>query len=318
MQQGIATVMTRFSLWPLLMLLGFCCSLPVQAQFVPGIDRTATEQLADGLYAFRWGPYRSIFIVTDEGVIATDPINREAAKLYRQAIATVTDQPVKYLVYSHAHWDHAAGGEIFKREGAQIVAQQRCVDNIKTSPHPDVLLPDITFDREYSVKLGGRSLDLYYFGPSHGTCLVAMVPRPAPMLFLVDVVTPPGGWYMPWDPQVADFQFANILSFFEQLETMVAEQQLQQVIASHLVPRAKAGGGVEASPTVGDISAVAERHRFWRQLMMAVKAEMDAGTESFLVHARIDTTPFESARGYDRRKFRELVKRVASYYAIGR
>ena len=117
------------------------------AQFVPpGIAPTELEQLADDLYAFRYGPYRSLFMVTSEGVIATDPISPEAAVEYRAAIASVTNLPVKFVVYSHAHWDHARGGQIFKDEGATFVAQERCVQNIAESPNPDIIPPDITFD----------------------------------------------------------------------------------------------------------------------------------------------------------------------------
>jgi hypothetical protein len=71
------------------------------AQFVPpilDIPDYQTEQLGDGLYSFRWGSYRNIFLVTDEGVIATDPMSVDAAKVYRAEIAKITDKPVKYLV----------------------------------------------------------------------------------------------------------------------------------------------------------------------------------------------------------------------------
>ncbi|MGA1873120.1 MAG: Ig-like domain-containing protein, partial [Thermoplasmatota archaeon] len=44
-------------------------------------------------------------LVTDDGVIATDPLGVESAPLYREAIRAVTDQPVKYVIYSHSHWD---------------------------------------------------------------------------------------------------------------------------------------------------------------------------------------------------------------------
>ncbi len=69
-----------------------------------------TTEIAPGLYSFRYQGTRNIFIVTDDGVIATDPISVEAAQIYRGEIAKVTDQPVKYVVYSHNHWDHVPGG----------------------------------------------------------------------------------------------------------------------------------------------------------------------------------------------------------------
>jgi glyoxylase-like metal-dependent hydrolase (beta-lactamase superfamily II) len=64
----------------------------------------------DNVYLFRYQGHQSMFIVTPKGVIATDPIGRyrpEAVTAYLAEIKKVTDQPVKYLVYSHAHFDHA-------------------------------------------------------------------------------------------------------------------------------------------------------------------------------------------------------------------
>ena len=293
----------------------------VQAQFVPpGIAPSATEQLADGLYTFRWGPYRSLFMVTSAGVIATDPISPQAATSYRKAIAEITDQPVKYVIYSHAHWDHASGGQIFKDEGATFISQQRCVANLEDSPNPLIVPPDITFDSTYSVKLGGQSLDLYYFGPSHGTCLIVMIPRPQKMIYTVDLVTPrpAGGGYLPWDPQVADFQFYNALEYLQAVETLVAQESIDTVIGAHLVPLPQGKGKFAPAPSTGPAAQVRERREFWESVMQAVKAEMDSGTESFMVSSKIDPTPWADIRGYNKRKFKQLLDRVAAYYAIGK
>lgn len=303
------------------MLAGLGVSAGSAAQSVPpGISQSETEQLAENLFAFRYGPYRSIFMVTDEGVIATDPISPEAATAYRAAIRSVTDQPVRYVVYSHAHWDHARGGQLFKNEGAEFVAQQRCVQNIEESPNKDIVPPDITFESTYSVELGGQSLDLYYFGPSHGTCLIVMIPRPHSMIYTVDIVTPrpAGGGYLPWDPQVADFHFYNAVENLRATETLVKQEGIETVIGAHLVPLPVGKGKFEAAPTTGPVVQITERRIFWEELMAAVKTEMDAGTESYLVSSRLDPTPWQDIRGYNKRKFRQLVDRIAAYYAIGK
>jgi len=291
------------------------------AQFVPpGIAPVELEQLAENLYAFRYGPYRSLFMVTDEGVIATDPISPEAAVKYRAAIASVTDQPVKYVVYSHAHWDHARGGQLFKNEGATVVAQERCVQNLAESPSADIVPPDITFADTYSIELGGVSLDLYYFGPSHGTCLIVMIPRPHKMIYTVDLVTPrpAGGGYLPWDPQVADFQFFNAVEYLRAVEELVNREQIETVIGAHLVPLPQGKGQFAPAPTTGPVIQITERREFWEGLMSAVKAEMDSGTQSFMVASRLDLSPWENIRGFNKRKFKQLADRVAAYYAIGK
>ncbi len=284
----------------------------------PKISATETEKLADGLYAFRWGAYRSIFMVTDEGVIATDPMNTKAAALYRAAIAEVTDQPVKYLVYSHSHWDHASGGQIFKDEGAQIVAQERCVQNMEMSPKTDVVRPDITFKDTYKVELGGTSLDLFYFGPSHGTCLVVMIPRPHKMMFSIDIVTPPTGWYMPWDPLIADLHFYNVVQYLDGMQALAEREGIEKLIGAHLVPGFDENGDMFGQPSTGPVAAIAERRKFWNLVVESVKKAADEGTPTPEVHNVIDLTPFETLRGYDERNMKLILRRAGSYYSIGR
>src|SRR5688572_27853605 len=82
----------------------------------PGTPSPDLQQLAEDTYAFVNSGYISLFIVTDDGVIATDPSSQsgpERAEAYKTAIASVTDQPVRYLIYSHDHADHATGGALF-------------------------------------------------------------------------------------------------------------------------------------------------------------------------------------------------------------
>ena len=60
--------------------------------------------------------------MTPAGVIATDPINADAARWLRAEIARRFNQPVRYLVYSHDHADYRArvagkGAEIIKSLG---------------------------------------------------------------------------------------------------------------------------------------------------------------------------------------------------------
>ena len=133
-----------------------------------------------------------------------------------------------------------------------------------------------------------------------------MTPRPA------------GGGYLPWDPQVADFRFYNAAEYLRKVEELAEREGLETVIGAHLVPLpAKGRRGFEGADPTGPIETIRERREFWEELMGAVKAEMDRGTESFMVSARLDTTPWENIRGYDEEKFAQLIDRIAAYYAIG-
>ena len=87
----------------------------------------ATTKVADNVYVFRYGGHQSMFIVTPAGVIATDPIayqRPQAAQAYIDEIRKITPAPIKYLVYSHHHYDHSAGGKPFKDAGATFVAHR--------------------------------------------------------------------------------------------------------------------------------------------------------------------------------------------------
>src|SRR5215472_6022593 len=98
-------------------------SATAQAQQPP----TATTKVegTDNVYIFRYMGHQSMFVVTPDGVIATDPISlRRPVKPYVDAIQAVTKAPVKYVIYSHMHFDHIAGGKPLKDLGASFVAQR--------------------------------------------------------------------------------------------------------------------------------------------------------------------------------------------------
>ena len=60
-----------------------------------------------------------MFVVTTDGVIAIEPVNAKHAEGMVAAIKSVTDQPIRYLLHSHNHWDHSAGGKAFRDAGAK-------------------------------------------------------------------------------------------------------------------------------------------------------------------------------------------------------
>jgi glyoxylase-like metal-dependent hydrolase (beta-lactamase superfamily II) len=55
----------------------------------------------------------TVFLVTPEGIIMSDPINRDFARWLKGEIATRFKVPVRYVLYTHRDWDHASGGVVF-------------------------------------------------------------------------------------------------------------------------------------------------------------------------------------------------------------
>jgi hypothetical protein len=278
------------------------------------------ERLADGTFLYRSGDQRSLFLVTDDGVIVTDPINTAAAKTYRAAISAITDQPVKFVVYSHYHWDRVAGAQIFKDEGAQIIAQEKCAQRFLENPSPEVVSPDITFEDTYEVTLGGKSLDLYYFGPSHGECLTVFVARPANLVQIVDLVNPPQAAF-PIDPNVPYVKPHNLQQFFSSVMEMVADQGVTEVIASRITEIADREGRMGASPATASVSIIADQAKFWGAIHSAVEfaeAEGNVGIDSFVRLKTIDLTPFTPYAGYNEQDLPIIMRRFVGFYDMGR
>ena len=94
--------------------------VPVHAQQAQNYEIT---QVADGLYRAANNSHRTVFLVTDEGIILADPVNNEFAAWLRSELDERYDVPVRYVLYSHHHWDHASGGAAFA-DTATFVAHE--------------------------------------------------------------------------------------------------------------------------------------------------------------------------------------------------
>jgi glyoxylase-like metal-dependent hydrolase (beta-lactamase superfamily II) len=162
-----------------------------QAPAGPAFATTKVEG-TNNVYIFRYLNHQAMFVVTSEGVIATDPISyvkRDASETYLAEIKKVTDKPVKYLVYSHHHFDHIAGGKPFKDAGATIVAHQRVKERLAPIKDPFTVLPDETFTGQRILTLGDTTLELNYVGRNHSdTSLVMRLPKEK-IIFAVDFMS---------------------------------------------------------------------------------------------------------------------------------
>lgn len=281
--------------------------------------RFQTDSLGNGLYAFRYGPYRNIFVVGDRGVIATDPLSVEAAAALKAEIARVTDKPVTYLAYSHSHWDHAVGGTIFKQGGAKIVAQENCRANIRDTPHADLVPPDIVFRDRYRIDVGSASLELFWFGPSHSNCLSVMLARPANVIFIVDIANPPSGWMKEYNPTVPDTYLHNMVPYLRSVEKLAADNGVTTVVGGHISLGRGTDGKPFLQPAAGPISAVTERREFWETVIAAVRDQLAQGTPGDRMAEKLAGSPIESRiTDYDRDEMAILYRVVASYLQAGR
>ena len=159
---------------------------PAAAQL--GDTKRSITPIAGDLYRFQNNFHFSVFLVTEEGVIVTDPINAEAARWLKDQIAERFGKPIRYLVYSHDHRDHIAGGEVFAEAGAVVVAHERAKEVIIGEQRPTAV-PDVTFSDRMTLTLGGKTVELIYVGPGHSDNSVVMLFPDEQALFAVDFIT---------------------------------------------------------------------------------------------------------------------------------
>src|SRR4029079_162680 len=114
----------------------------------------------DHVYIFRYHDHQEMFVVTPAGFIVTDPISYgrpQAAQTYLDEIRKITKAPIKYLIYSHHHYDHIAGGKVVKDHGGTDIAHRRAKERLVQLKGPDVVIPDEVVDSKRTIKLGGTA-----------------------------------------------------------------------------------------------------------------------------------------------------------------
>ena len=173
-------------LWVLSAFVTLCSPLvPAAAQQSRPTDEIT--KLAEDVYLFRHQAHQSIFVVTPDGVAVTDPISLEAATWLKSEIAKMTDQPVRYVIYSHHHNDHITGGRVFADQ-AIFVSHQAAQPKILAAADSTTPVPQLTFTDRMTIHLGGKSIDLIYTGRNHSdNSLVVLLPQNK-LLFAVDFI----------------------------------------------------------------------------------------------------------------------------------
>jgi glyoxylase-like metal-dependent hydrolase (beta-lactamase superfamily II) len=71
-----------------------------------------------------------MFVVTPDGIIVVDPMNSEMAAWLKTRLDERFGLPVKYVIYSHHHNDHASGGEVFA-DTATFVGHENMRKNMR-------------------------------------------------------------------------------------------------------------------------------------------------------------------------------------------
>src|SRR5262245_22665211 len=116
----------------------------VWADEVPKLQFNEVKEVAPGVF-FRYsaigpegsnipfGGSNNIWIVFEDYVVVIDATFPKEAGDVIQAIKKTTDKPIRYVLDTHHHGDHAFGNAVFGEAGASIVAQANCARILRVS-----------------------------------------------------------------------------------------------------------------------------------------------------------------------------------------
>ena len=110
-------------------------------------------------------------LLVDAGITASRPRIQEA-------LGSLGNDPIRHLINTHWHFDHADGNEWLKKEGATIIAHENARKHLAKATRvedwdfnfpqaPSGALPSEVFSQDKTLKANGATLALKYYGPAH-------------------------------------------------------------------------------------------------------------------------------------------------------
>ena len=229
------------------------------------------ERITDHISVFRSDLYAQVtagVVITDDGAVVIDTLlYPEETKRMKRYIEEGLGIRVRYVINTHFHADHTTGTCFFPN--AQVVSHRLCREMLATRGRESLkrmqaeaaefaqvklVLPNITFDRELRLRLGGTNF-LLRPSPGHSPDLITCLVEEAEVLFASDTVMPV--------PYFVDGSFAD---FIESLEGLLREEY-ENVVQGH--------GDIILRGEVQD--KIKSDLEYLRRLDQAVKSALDQG-----------------------------------------
>ncbi|HEY2381341.1 MAG TPA: MBL fold metallo-hydrolase [Terriglobia bacterium] len=130
-----------------------------------------TTMIKPGLFMISGiGGSASVIVrVTDDGLVLanTGVLGDQNYETLMNMIKMISDKPIKYAVIGDVHQDKSGGAGPMIKAGVQVIGHVNEKEGLKTytnaagTPEP----PNVTFDKDYSIKLNNKEVaHVYYFG----------------------------------------------------------------------------------------------------------------------------------------------------------
>jgi glyoxylase-like metal-dependent hydrolase (beta-lactamase superfamily II) len=146
-------------------------------------------------------------IIGSDGILVVDTlISAREARRFMADIRKVSPKPIRYVVDTHYHLDHAFGNGEFAKAGGLIIAHAADRNDLEQKGEPTlkqakefgltdedmrgtvIALPALTFTDRMSVYLGTEKVELIHIGPSHTKGSVLVYLPKSKILFTGDIL----------------------------------------------------------------------------------------------------------------------------------
>ena len=212
------------------------------------------------LYRATNNAHHTVFLVTDDGIILTDPIGTDFSNWLKGELDERFGVPVQYVLYSHYHDDHASGGAVFE-DTAEFIGHDNTPVNLAAEEGNEVFAevrpPDSTYSDTTSVTLGGKTVEMIYALPSHSNDSSIIHFPEERTVFAVDFVN------------VQRVPFQTISGWGPIASWIEANHHLQSTVDYDIMAP---GHG-----PVGTMADVDDSTRYLEELLAAVTEAVDAG-----------------------------------------
>ena len=191
-------------------------------------------QLTESVYRVVHRPMaaNTSVVVTSEGLVVIDATCRGQGNTewLKPELARRFGVPVKYVILSHDHSDHICGLQVFD-DTATTVSHANTRKHIVREGR-NTSIPDVVFENEMEIHLGGKAIYLYYFGHTHSNNLIQIHIPEERILIAPDLAWGGTGRAL----VLPDFRDAHVENLIETLGVLSKLDDVDIVVPGHMGP----------------------------------------------------------------------------------
>jgi len=161
---------------PLLFCLLLSCTVFSQQNFDSVVIKTT--KITNSVYMLEGAGGNIGVLIGEEGIILVDDQFGPLSEKIKNALKAISDKPVKFVINTHYHGDHAGGNVNFGNDGAIIVSHENTRKRLsadqflatfkteqKATPYEG--LPKITFTESVTLNLNGETVQIFHVKNAH-------------------------------------------------------------------------------------------------------------------------------------------------------